>query len=458
MSAAHDRRMNIERPAIQEPVTPTPDQQRALARWRALALDHMPYMASMLFALHCCNFGGVDSFAVDRRMRLYVNFAALAEDPETWTDSMCAQALLHECCHLFHEHAERAADAGVGPDDRDHWNSAADAEINDDLRDAGCAELAAYGILPAALGQPDHRCAEVYYAAASPSPAQPPGTGAPGDRQRGATGGEPYPGCGPGAGGGPIPGAPSDRDDAADGGPAGTGVGPIERRRVRIATAASIRDYAAIRGRGSIPAGLHERATDTLAPPTVPWQQVLRADLSAATTRRRGNTDADWTRQSRRRRNIRLGAGRVIYPGTYSPQPRIAAVRDTSGSMSASDLAAVTAEIVGIAAALGIRGRDLRVLDVDAAVHEVVDYQGAVSISHVRGRGGTDMRVGIRAALSLRPAPSAVVVLTDGETPWPDQPTRVPVIAAIVAGRTTQPPNWVRTVRIDPPPRPIRQE
>lgn len=183
----------------------------------------------------------------------------------------------------------------------------------------------------------------------------------------------------------------------------------------------------------------------------MPWQQVLRADLAAATTRRLGDLDADWTRRSRRRRNVRLGAGRVVYPGTYSPQPRIAAVRDTSGSMSAADIAAVTAEIVGIAAALGIRGRDLRVLDVDAAVHEVVDYQGAVSISDVHGRGGTDMRVGINAALSLRPAPSAVVVLTDGDTPWPDQPTRVPVIAAIAGSSSTPPPTWVRTVRIGRP-------
>ncbi|ACV79017.1 vWA domain-containing protein [Nakamurella multipartita] len=439
--------MSIQRPATRGPVSPTEDQHRALSRWRALALDQMPYMASMLFALQCSNFSGVDSFAVDRRMRLYVNFAALAGEPVMWTDTMCAQALLHECCHLFHEHAERAGDAGVGPNDHDRWNTAADAEINDDLRDAGCAELAAYGILPASLGQPDHRCAEIYYAATPASPPTPRGAGAPAG-QPGAASGEPYQGCGPGAGGGPIPGAPGDDETEADDS-AGAGVGPVERRRVRIATAASIRDHAAIRGRGSIPAGLHERAAETLAPPTVPWQQVLRADLAAAAACRRGNTDADWTRRSRRRRNVRLGAGRVVYPGTYSPQPRIAAVRDTSGSMSASDLAAVTAEIVGIAAALGIRGRDLRVLDVDAAVHEVVEYQGAVSISQVRGRGGTDMRVGIDAALSLRPAPSAVVVLTDGETPWPGQPARVPVIAAIVGQRTTQPPNWVRTVRIN---------
>jgi predicted metal-dependent peptidase len=437
--------MSNQQTAGPAPVAPTVDQEKSLTRWRALALDQMPYMASMLFALRCSNLPGLGTFAVDRRMRLYVDFDAIAADPDTWTDILCSQALLHECCHLFNDHAGRAHDAGVTPADCDRWGLAADAEINDDLRDAGCRELVDFGVLPKDLGQRDHMCAEQYYRSTPPAPPSPaaPVAGSPSGV------GEPYDGCGTAAGGSPIPGAPDDGDNPTDAdGPAGPGASPVEVRRVRIATAASIRQHTAVAGRGSVPGGLLDRAAQTLAPPVVPWQQVLRADLAGAAARQRGQVDADWHRRSRRRRDVRVGRGLAVYPGSYSPQPRIAAVRDTSGSMSGADLAAVTNEIVGIAAALGIRGRDLRVLDVDAQVHEVVDYHGRASVSQVHGRGGTDMRVGIAAAAELQPRPGAIVVLTDGDTPWPDQPCRVPVIACVVGPSTQSVPPWIRVVRI----------
>ncbi len=68
--------------------------------------------------------------------------------------------------------------------------------------------------------------------------------------------------------------------------------------------------------------------------------------------------------------------------------------------------------------AWGIRGRDLRIMDVDAAVQQTADYAGAADLARIRGRGGTDMRIGIKAALELKPRPHAVVVFTDGYR-WP---------------------------------------
>ena len=107
-------------------------------------------------------------------------------------------------------------------------------------------------------------------------------------------------------------------------------------------------------------------------------------------------------------------------------------VRDTSGSVSDAELERYTSEVVGIATGPGIRGRDLRIMDVDAAVRHTGDYAGGAALAKVHGRGGTDMRVGIAAALDLKPRPHAVVVFTDGETPWPDAKPAVPLVICLV--------------------------
>jgi hypothetical protein len=59
------------------------------------------------------------------------------------------------------------------------------------------------------------------------------------------------------------------------------------------------------------------------------------------------------------------------------------------------------------------------------------------------------MRVGIYAALKLRPRPHVIVVLTDGYTPWGDVPVRgVKVVAGIVGGGNTNVPDWVQVVQV----------
>jgi predicted metal-dependent peptidase len=64
------------------------------------------------------------------------------------------------------------------------------------------------------------------------------------------------------------------------------------------------------------------------------------------------------------------------------------------------------------------------------------------------GGGGTDLRVGIAAAQASRPRPDVVVVLTDGYTPWPAQPTRARLVVAIIGdeGTAQEVPTWATTV------------
>jgi predicted metal-dependent peptidase len=124
--------------------------------------------------------------------------------------------------------------------------------------------------------------------------------------------------------------------------------------------------------------------------------------------------------------------------------------------MSESDLTLVGNEVEGIAKQLGIRGNDFRILDVDAEVGSVKRYQGAKTLEEVTGRGGTDMGVGIAAACALRPTPNAVVVITDGFTPWPDTKPRIPVVVCLVGSGDLEHvaelvPDWAVTCTVDSP-------
>ncbi len=58
------------------------------------------------------------------------------------------------------------------------------------------------------------------------------------------------------------------------------------------------------------------------------------------------------------------------------------------------------------------------------------------------------MRVGIAAAVALRPRPDAVIVLTDGDTPWPDQPVRgTALVVGLLAPSSWPAPAWARVLQ-----------
>jgi predicted metal-dependent peptidase len=102
---------------------------------------------------------------------------------------------------------------------------------------------------------------------------------------------------------------------------------------------------------------------------------------------------------------------------------------------------------------VGFRGEQLRLLTVDAAVQSV---QPVFDIGRVEchGGGGTDMRVGIRAAEELRPRPDAIVVFTDGYTEWPvDRPTARLVVGLVCSAGGSAAvahaiPEWATVVEI----------
>jgi predicted metal-dependent peptidase len=124
-------------------------------------------------------------------------------------------------------------------------------------------------------------------------------------------------------------------------------------------------------------------------------------------------------------------------------------VVDTSGSMSDDDLASALAEVAGVLRGVGVRGNRVTVLSCDAAVHVARRVARAEELDFAGG-GGTDMRVGIEAALAQPQRPDVVVVLTDGFTPWPAEPTGTRVIAGLIGPEPPAPPPWIESLPITP--------
>jgi len=394
--------------------------------WRAAALHTMPYIASLVFSLRPVAAPGLGTMAVDRWHRIYIDFDAMKPHGVR----LCSQVLLHECCHILCDHAARAERYGSA--NHRAWNVAADIAINDDLEAAGCSELAALGVTPAHFGFEVDQTVEWYM-----------------DKLADAISPEGSPvfeGCGSGAGGSPAPVEAGSESAQPDGTPAGAS--HVEHERVLISTASEIRQ-AARKGIGNVPAGLIEVADMILLPPKVSWKTVLASFFRRYIAIQAGHADYTYSRRRRNRPSYQLADGRkIVNPGLMAPQVSFAVVRDTSGSMDMSNIERATSEIAGISRDCGVRDRDLVVLDTDAEVHKIRRFKGADSLAEVYGRGGTDMGVGIEAACKLRPRPSAIVVLTDGYTPWPAEMPSVPIVVCLIGSNpeTSGLPSWAAKV------------
>ncbi len=421
---------------------PLDDASRArLSTARLLAVESAPYLAHALFRMVPVAAHGLGTFAVDRAWRLYLDPQALLD----WPPDQAAGVLVHEAGHLIRDHAGRAGDLGPGVDHR-RWNYATDAAINDDLV-RGEISLPEGAVTPAGLGLPANGIEEAYYDALSghpacsrPDPAErtgQDGTQADRDGQGGQDSDDDGWGCGCGAGD-PVPGweLPT--------GPTGPeAVSPGQARVIRRQVAEQVR-AAASTAAGSVPASLDRWADRELSPATVRWQQVFGSAVRRAIAWRSGARDYTWTRLPRRR------LPGVLTPAMRSPKVTVATVLDTSARMSEASVTAALGEVDAIARTAGIDSGGLSVVSVDAAVASTSRVRRAGEV-RVAGGGGTDMRVGIAAALALRPRPDVVVVLTDGYTPWPDRAPAARVVVGLIgpaAAPAGSVPGWATTVSI----------
>ncbi|OIJ93897.1 hypothetical protein BIV25_24660 [Streptomyces sp. MUSC 14] len=383
-----------------------------------------PYLATALFALRPVESRQVPTMGVDRYWRCYVSAAFVDRTPV----AELAAVWVHEVAHLLRDHHGRgdrvAGERGLtGPAERLRMNIAADCEINDDVYGDGlvCPEDA---VTPEKLGLRAGELMEDYLRQFQLGP---------------RLAREAWLDCGSGADGLERP---------WELGPDGAhGLSEQERDAVRFRVAQGIRGAP-----GDTPAGWRRWAEEVFHPPQ-PWRQLLGSALRSAVSASGVGEDYRHGRPARRS----AGLPGVVLPSLRRSPPRVCVVVDTSGSVSDAELGSALLEVAAICRALGGRRDLVSVLSCDAAAQTVQPLCRTEGIELVGG-GGTDLRSGFARALRMRP--DVVVVLTDGQTPWPGArpPCRTVVgLFARTGGsydeddpgyRPEVPPAWARVVTI----------
>jgi hypothetical protein len=154
----------------------------------------------------------------------------------------------------------------------------------------------------------------------------------------------------------------------------------------------------------------------------------------------------------------------VVLPSLRRRPPSVAVVIDTSGSVSDTELGSALLEVAAISRAVGGRRDLVSVVPCDAAakvVHSLCQAEGIPLL----GGGGTDLRTGFAKALRAQPRPDVIVVLTDGQTPWPDSKPPCRTVVGLFPRQRTDgwdeddpdykpdtPPAWARVVTIGSAP------
>jgi predicted metal-dependent peptidase len=149
--------------------------------------------------------------------------------------------------------------------------------------------------------------------------------------------------------------------------------------------------------------------------PKVDWRNELPHTLNGAVATARERMDYTWTRPSRRASAL----PDIVLPGMWKPIPRVKLVLDTSASIGDHQTGAGITELGGILQALGGQV-EVNVICIDSAVHSAISVFNADDVE-VLGGGGTDLRVGIAHAMEDPPPPDVLIVVTDMETPWPEE-------------------------------------
>lgn len=206
---------------------------------------------------------------------------------------------------------------------------------------------------------------------------------------------------------------PWEHGKPGDGGQA-LGVTEAEGNAIRRDVATRIKESSD--GRGTVPAGWQVWADTQLQQPKVRWQDRFAALVRQGIHRVRGDKQNTFRRLSR---SSIVTDCAVIKPSTYDVIPTVVVVVDTSGSMGAGSRSRLERALSEAEAIVKSQKVKSYFLDCDANVYGAAQDVRSVRTAKVHGGGGTDMRIGVLAAKKNKPKPDIIILLTDGDTPWP---------------------------------------
>jgi predicted metal-dependent peptidase len=339
-------------------------------RLRAKLLLESAFFGSVLMSTELVETDQIDTAATDGA-RIYYNLAFL----ESLDDSTGVFVVCHEIFHIILKHALRQ-----GSRDKELWNIACDHAINLQLKACG------FSVWKEALCDAQYAglCAEQIY------------EGLLAEEQ---AGGDPR-----GGDSGQLA-----RDLMGSG-----NLSAEERTEIartvdqRVARAAAC---AKASGQGS---PFLDRLLGEVLGAVTPWREYLRDYMTRVT-----QDDESWGRRNRRFADVFLPARHTLRVGD------IVMIGDTSGSISHKALREVAGEVSAVADA--VQPEVIRMVWADTKVAGEESFECGQPIDvHPCGGGGTDMRAPL--AYVEKYDPSVVVLLTDGETPWPTVEPPYPLI------------------------------
>lgn len=349
-----------------------------------IVLDH-PFFASILLRRPLVADNSIRTLAVDARGKIYYN----EQFVEQLTVPQLVWGLCHEIGHVIGQHATRR-----GSRHPRKWNYAGDAWINDMLDDSKVGQR-----IPNTVDMPgskDDTVENIY----DKLPDQPQGDGqgqGQGDEGDGEGQGDPS-GMGEDIiyGDGPGGGKPLTPDEIRE----------IEGQiKVEIAEAAQTAKM-----RGKLKGKLAEIVTDLLEVKT-PWYDILEKHCVS-----RVQQGQSWRRPNKRFVDVYM-------PSTDKlPQMGELVVQiDVSGSISKTELAYYNGHLSRIVEQCRPSKVHAIYVDTDVQRHDEFDCGEEVKLEFFSG-GGTDMPVGFDYLAEQGLQPDVMVILTDGYTPFGEDP------------------------------------
>ena len=398
-----------------------------------------PYYSSLLFSLIPIDVGDkIPTIAVDKHLRLYYNPKILQHD----MDELKA-ILIHEMKHVMNGHFMR-----FGTRDPFLSNIAGDMAINCEIRDEGL-KLPDYCVFPEKdpYNFPKNLTYEEYFDLLMKMKQDEEKNGGQG---KGKGKGQGKDKC---DGGGDQRQTGSGRCGSCGGGEEEFEVGdtdgegnPVDKvddftKEAIISKVAQDIIEQASKGIGTAPGSMVRWAKERLKE-KVNWKHELRTQLTNAITYVNGMVD--FTRSKPNRRQSAFG--NVLIPAFHAPVPNVGVIMDTSGSMGTEEL---TQGISEIAAILKASKTNITVMSYDVRLANKQKIFNANKIE-LKGGGGTSMDKAIEEAAEMKPRFDLLVLITDGETAWPQKPILNPRVITVLVRKPYNLetiPSWMKAIR-----------